>query len=76
VAKHFHLWHWESGNLLAEFQSAEEAVEALSEAVEESDLPRVAEYGIVVHEDGENTLYAEGDELINLVAERMHAISR
>jgi hypothetical protein len=76
VTKYFHLWHWKSGNLLAEYQSAEEAIDALAGAIEESDLARVAEYGLVVYEDGKNTLYAEDDELINLVANRIHAMSR
>jgi hypothetical protein len=76
MTKYFHLWHWKSGNLLAEYHSAEEAIDALSEAIEEKDLPRVSEYGIVVFEDGTDTLYAEGDKLIKLVADRMHAMSR
>jgi hypothetical protein len=75
-SKHYLLWHWKSGNVAGEFETAEEAIDVLAQSFDETELDHVGEYFLELYKDGHGFLYSDSDDLVKLVAEHMHALSR
>jgi hypothetical protein len=72
----FFLWHWKSRNIVAQFDTAEEAIDVLARSIDETDLERVCEYFLELYKDDEGALYVDSDELVKLVTDRMHMKSQ
>jgi len=74
--KYYELWDLTSRNVVGDFESLEEVFEALSRAYDEAGLELTDDYMLLVCEGDSSSLYAEGQELVDLVKSHKHVMSR
>jgi hypothetical protein len=76
VDKYFQLWNFTSGNLVGEWATADEVLEALGRAYEKAGMELTDDYGLLKVDGEDESVYAEGQELIDLVKSHKHSVSR
>jgi hypothetical protein len=74
--KYFQLWDFTSGNLVGEWPTVEEVLDALARAYEKAGMELTDDYGLLRVDGEDESVYAEGQELVDLVNSRKHAMSR
>jgi hypothetical protein len=76
VAKYYELWDFTSGNLAGEWATVEEVIDAVARAYAKAGMEMTDDYGLLEVEGDESSLYTEGEELVRLVNDRMHTLSK
>jgi hypothetical protein len=76
VDKYYELWHLTSGNLVGDFVTVDDVFDALWRAHNKAGLELTDEYMLLECEGDDETIYAEGEELLNLIMNHKHALSR
>jgi hypothetical protein len=66
----------ESSNVAGSYRTVEAALDDLGAAVREHRLEAAEGYGLLKIEGEKQTAYAQAEELLTIVLERMHAASR
>jgi hypothetical protein len=74
MSKFFQLWHWDSANIAGEWATLDDALDDIAFSCLEPGAEMTDDYGLLIFEDGESSLYAEGEELVRIVNERLHTL--
>jgi hypothetical protein len=74
--KFYQLWDWTSGNVAGEWATVEEALDDIARAYDKADMEMTDDYGLLAFDGEDESIYAEGQELVDLVNSRRHAVSR
>jgi hypothetical protein len=74
--KFYQLWDWTSGNVAGEWDTVEEALDDIARAYDKAGMEMTDDYGLLMFNGDEESIYAQGQELVDLVKTHKHAMSR
>jgi hypothetical protein len=74
--KIYQLWDLSTGNVVGDFDTIEEVLAELSDEAKEHGIEAVRDYGLLEFLGDKSSVYAQPDDLVNLVTEHMHSLRR